>query len=286
MNFYCLYEGYYECVQSRIDQLKKACDDLDVNFMQLNSLSIDYSNIPQLSEGDLLFNCARESQTLESILLAKEVTTFYIVNPELNQTTSTSDWSILHDKAGIQSPKTVYHLTSDRALLKKYVDYLGGYPLIIKVTGGTRGIGTIKIESWQNLISTIDYLVTTGDKFILRQFINAKSGCRMIVLGDKVIAAADFLMNENDFRNAVIVSEIKYYKREYSEELKEIAVSATHIANTEFSGVDFLEDEDGNFYLLEINFPTGYNGLIDICGVDIPKKMVEYLIQKSNRYKS
>jgi glutathione synthase/RimK-type ligase-like ATP-grasp enzyme len=124
--------------------------------------------------------------------------------------------------------------------------------------------------------------MTTGGKFILRQFIKARSGCRLIVLGNEVIAGADFTMNENDFRNAVDLKQVKYFKREYSETVKQTAIKATHLANTEFSGVDFLEDEYGNFYLLEINFPTGFSGLIDICGVDIPIKMMEYLIQKSN----
>ncbi|MFN8300343.1 MAG: hypothetical protein U0T75_14680 [Chitinophagales bacterium] len=252
-----------------------------MEFISMNSLTIDYSDLPILGKTDLLYNCARGSQTLESILLSENVTTFYSNNPALNQTFSTTDWSILHDKANLLSPKTIFHITSDRQLLKKYVDYLGGFPIIIKATGSTRGIGTIKIDSWQSLISTLDYLMTTGNKFILRQFINAKNGCRLIVLGNEVIAGADFAMNENDFRNAVDLKQVKYFKREYPEAVKQVAIKATHLANTEFSGVDFLEDENGNFYLLEINFPTGFSGLIDICCVDIPFKMVEYLIKKA-----
>lgn len=281
MKFYCLHEGLYEGVQLRLEQLEAACNKQNVEFVALDSITVDYSNLPMLGKSDLLYNCARGSQTLETILLNDNVTTFYIHTPKLNQTFSTTDWSILHDKAKLQSPKTIYHITDDRQLLKCYVDFLGGFPIIIKATGSTRGIGTIKIDSWQNLISTVDYLINTRDKFILRQFIKAKSGCRMIVLGDEVIAAADFAMNESDFRNAVILSQVKYYVRDYSKAIKQVAIKATHLANTEFSGVDFLEDESGNFYLLEVNFPTGFSGLIDVCHVDIPLKMLEYLKQKA-----
>ena len=283
MNFYCLHEGFYEGVQLRLDQLKAACEKQRVEFVALNSLTADYSRLPTLTKNDLLYSCARGSQTLESILLNENVTTFYVKNPALNQTFTSTDWSILHDKANIPAPKTIYHLTDDRALLKKYIDYLGGFPLVIKVAGGTRGIGTIKIETWQNLISTVDYLATTNNSFILRQFIQARSGCRLIVLGNEVIAGADFAMNENDFRNAVVLSEVKYYAREYPETLKRLAVKAAHIANVEWAGVDFLEDENGNYLLLEINFPTGFSGLIDVCGVDIPEKMIAYLKDKAQR---
>jgi len=44
-----------------------------------------------------------------------------------------------------------------------------------------------------------------------------------------------------------------------------------------------LEDENGNYLLLEINFPTGFSGLIDVCGVDIPEKMIAYLKDKAQR---
>jgi RimK-like ATP-grasp domain len=283
MKFYCLHEDIYEGVQLRLDQLKDACERLNIEFVPLNNLTVDYSNLPKLGKTDLLYNSARGSQTLESFLLNENVTTFYCKNPPLNQTFTTTDWSIIHDKANLLSPKTIFNITADRQLLKNYLDYLGGFPIIIKATGSTRGIGTMKIDSWQNLISTVDYLMTTGDKFILRQFIKAKSGCRLIVLGNEVIAGGDFTMNENDFRNAVDLKQVKYFKREYSEAVNQAAIKATHLANTEFSGVDFLEDENGKFYLLEINFPTGFSGLIDVCGVDIPFKMIEYLINKSDK---
>lgn len=281
MKFYFLHEGFYDGVQLRLDQLKTACEKLNVEFIALNSLVADYSNLPTLTKTDLLYNAARGSEILESLLLNKEVKTFYINNPDfVASNPDTIKYSIVHDKANLPSPKTIFHITTDRNLLKSYIDYLGGFPIIIKAIGSTRGIGTIKIDSWQNLVSTVDYLITTNDKFVFRQFIKAKSGCRLIVLGNEVIAGADFTMNENDFRNAVDLKQIKYSKQTYSEIINQTAIKATHLANTEFSGVDFLEDENGSFYLLEINFPTGFSGLIDVCGVDIPLKMIEYLKNK------
>lgn len=283
MKFYCLHEGFYEGVQLRLEQLQAACNKLHIEFMAIDSLTADYCNLPILSKADLLYNCARGSETLETILLNKEVTTFYIKNPEfVVSNPDTTKYSILHEKANIKAPKTIFHITTNRNLLNKYVDYLGGFPIIIKATGSTRGIGTMKIETWQNLISTIDYLVSTNDKFILRQFIQAKSGCRLIVLGNEVIAGADFAMNKDDFRNAVDLTQVKYTTRTYPKSINETAIKATRLANVQLSGVDFLKDKNGNFYLLEINFPTGFSGLIDICNVDIPYKMVEFLKKKAN----
>ncbi len=81
MNLYCLHEGYYEGVQSRLDHLEKACEVLDIAFISLNSLTVDYSILPTLAKDDMLYNSSRGSQVLESLLLNKEVTTFYITIP-------------------------------------------------------------------------------------------------------------------------------------------------------------------------------------------------------------
>ncbi len=281
MRFYALYDQLYEGVQLRLNQLHHACTHLGVEFTPLNSSKVDYSCLPKLGENDLLYNVAAGSTTLESLLLNKKVKTFYI-NPPLytSHAEGTIPFTYIHEKESLPAPKTIFHLTADRLLLEKYIAYLGGFPIIIKAAGSSRGIGTIKIETWQNLISTVDYLITTGQKFILRQFIKATRGCRMIVLGNKVIAAADFEMNKGDFRNAVDLSQSKYHVRDYPDSLKQLAVQATRVANLEFSGVDFLEGEDGEYFLLEINFPTGFSGLIDVCGVNIPQKMIEYLMDK------
>ena len=186
MKFYALYERLYEGVQLRLDQLQIASGKRGVDFVPLNALEFDYSNIPKLSKADMLYNTAAGSVTLESLLLNEEVTTFYTKSPSfVYHADGTIPLTYLHHKANLPGPKTIFNITADRQLLKKYVDYLGGFPIILKSAGGSRGIGTLKIEGWQNLISTVDHLITTGVKFIMRQFIRAKTGCRMIVLGNK-----------------------------------------------------------------------------------------------------
>lgn len=287
MRFYALYEKLYAGVQLRLDQLKGACDRSAVEFIPLNSSEIDYSNLPKVGRDDLMYNVAAGSTTLESLLLTKEVTTFYVDNPPY---TSHAEGSVpltyIHEKENFKGPRTVFNITTDRSLLQKYVDYLGGFPIVIKKFGSSRGIGTIKIESWQNLISTTDYLSTISDRFMMREFIPARSGCRLIVLGNEVIAAEDFEMNQDDFRNAVDPAQVRYHQRTFPKELLQTAVRAAQVANVEFAGVDFLEDANGDFYLLEANFPTGFSALIETCAVDTPLMMIEYLVKKQQRHKT
>ena len=282
MKLFAIHEGFYEGVQTRIELLNQVCQKLNIDFICMDSLSTNYTDLPRLSKNDLLYKFASGAHVLESILLNEEVNTFYKINPKTHFLQSTSEWSIIHDKAKLVSPKTIYEITNDRVLLKAYVDYLGGFPLIIKSAVGSRGIGTIKIESWENLISTVDYLVTTSKKFIIRQFIQADFGARIIVLGNEIILSKKFLFQENDFRNAPILSATHYEPLEIDEATKQLCIEAVHLANLEMAGVDLLFDKtSGKAYLLEINFPTGFQSFMD-DPQPVLSKMIQHLINKAN----
>ena len=281
--FYGLHEGFYEGIETRIKLLAEACERRNVEFVRIDSLEFDYTYIPKLSRSDMLYNFARGSQTLESLLINEEVTTFYINNPKIIMLRHPGELSMIHEQHGLAAPRTVFHLTSDRNLLKRYVDCLGGFPLVIKSQNSSRGIGTIKIETWQNLISTADFLVENGGRFggnpyIMRQFIHAEFGARVMVIGNRVALSKKFLFQENDFRNAPILSKSRYEPIEIDAAAQELCVEATRLANLEMAGVDLLFDKNGTPYLLEINFPTGFQS-----SSEIPQLLVDYLINKSER---
>jgi hypothetical protein len=282
MKFYGLHEGFYDGVSQRIEVLTRACESLDLEFICIDSLAFDYSNIPVLTKSDLLYNFARGSATLESLLLNDDVTTFYITNPALLSFRTTPDWSIIHHKAGLRSPRTIYQLTTDRALLRKYVEYLRGFPIVLKLRGGTRGIGTIKIESWHSLISTADYLITTGESFMLREFIDAEYGARVVVLGVDVVWSVRFGFEDDDFRNAPTRHSTSYQPLTLHNETRNFCIQAVHSANLEMAGVDILFDREHRPYLLEINFPTGFASFQESADA-VLSQMLGHLVTKAQR---
>lgn len=283
MKFYGVHEGLYEGVQKRIDSLRSACTELGVEYVDLDSLTFDYTAVPKLRKHDLLYCLSRGSETLMSLLLTDDVTTFYHRNPELNLiTSSTTEWSIVHEKRGLSAPKTIFSLTTDRALLACYVEYLGGFPIILKVVGGTRGIGTIKAESWHSLLSMSDYLVGIGAKFILRQFIEAEYGVRALVIGKKIVDSSRFYFQENDFRNAPLLAKTRYEPHQLEGVSEHLCMAAVDEIGLEMGGVDLLYDKSGAPYLLEVNFPVGFQSFQD-RGPVIARAMVAHLVTKARR---
>jgi len=169
-------------------------------------------------------------------------------------------------------------------LLSKYIDYLGGFPVIIKEVGSTRGLGTIKIESWQNLISTADFLIESQCKFIIRQFINSDFGARIVVLGNRIISSSKFYFHTDDFRNAVFLSQTRFEDFSMSDEAISTCIQAVQCLNYELGGVDLLFDSKGNMYILEVNHPIGIASF-GINALPIVTQMVQHLCKKSiNKY--
>lgn len=261
MRFWGVHEGYYEGVQRRIDMFQFACEARSVEYVDVDSLCWDYSQIPVLTRSDVLYNISRGSQTLISLLLNPEVTTPYRINPAIELVTSTTSWSIIHSKHGLSAPRTIFSLSADRRLLDKYVTFLGGFPLILKAAIGSRGIGTIKVEGWHSLLSTADYLVSTHSAFIMRQYIDALHGVRALVIGEEVAASSKFYFQDNDFRNAPILSATVYSACDLTPADASLCISAARLVNLEVGGVDLLYDREGTAYLLEINFPTGFQSV-------------------------
>ena len=174
-------------------------------------------------------------------------------------------------------------MTGDRARLSDYVQFLGGFPLILKARAGTRGVGTIRVDSWPNLLSTVDFLLSISTRFIMRQYIPNNGTARLVVLGDRVIAS-EFRDNlANDFRVSATGGEINYYPREFDKNCSDLAIAATRLANVETAGVDIILDEADRPYLLEINFPHNFVPPQQVTGVDIAGLMVKWLRDKSLR---
>lgn len=278
--FYCLYETLSQVVSLRIEHLKLACEKFNINFVPLNSITTDYSNIPRLNKEDFLYNVARGSKNLESLLINEFVTTFYIKNP-VYIGSDTIRFAIVHFKANIPMPISVFHATNNREKLKTYVKILLGFPVILKVSGGTLGIGTMIVNNYASLFSLTDYLISIKVRFMLRQFIKPKEVARLIVVGDKVVASNQKFIAQDDFRTSII--QRAPLKKIYPQEVRQLAIAASHLVNFENSGVDIVIDENNKPYLLEVNMPHDFVTTEEVTKIDIASIMVEYLIKKSAR---
>ncbi|MBU0579166.1 ATP-grasp domain-containing protein [Patescibacteria group bacterium] len=154
------------------------------------------------------------------------------------------------------------------------------FPLVGKYTDSSRGMGVFLVENKKELSE----LFNQSDKshLLLQAYIKNSGDYRLFVIGDEVIGAMKRAKrNKKEIKNHILLSkESKAYIP--SEEEKRIAIRATQVLNYSFAGVDLIKDENGKISILEVNRSPHFTRVMSTNKINIPRKMIRYLISASN----
>lgn len=280
-NFYCLYNSKTDShsLDKRLEFIEKACQNHSVTFIPMDQAKVDFSNLPIPRANDGLYNCARGSRLLECTMINPMVRTLYREFPGTSVYRDTNQLNIVLEKFGIPTPKTIHCGTNDKKLLEKYVNHLEGFPIILKTFGGSGGVGTMQIDSFQGLFSIADYLVKTGTDFLLKQFIKSKSIDRYTAINEQVFAGiCRLLQDDKDFRTDGINGDV-VENNNPPIDIKNLVNKSVKLSNLYMAGVDLIsEKKTGKNYILEVNLPANFYGESLHNKTPLYEKMIEFFI--------
>ncbi len=279
MRFFALRSKLSPDVDKRIELLKAACDKRKVEYIDFDIKAADHTDLPELGLGDILFQIARGPMFMTRLLANENVATVYksyqdVLNRRLQL--------IPHQQAGLPMPKTIHYLSKDPELLAKYVEYCGGFPIILKAMGGSHGVGVMKIDSFSSLVSVVDHVL--GDtKLIMRELIETTTSERLVVLGNQVVDSYQYRQQGDDIRSNA-GDEMNVVLKRYPKQMQMDAVRAVNILGIEFGGVDMLMDKEGQHYIIESNVPyCNFPRAQMLSGLDIAGMVVDHLLAKVER---
>jgi ribosomal protein L7Ae-like RNA K-turn-binding protein len=283
MKFYCIFDNESQDSIERSRLLEEACKKKNIEFVKILPDTFHYVN-DTIEKGSLLYRATpgKNSRILERHLLDDSIVSLY---KNLHFGVSGRDHSyFFNQKCGLPIIKTIPDLCNNKKVLQEYVESLGGFPVVVKVLGGSHGVGVMKIDSIEALVSIADFFKSKGIHAILRKFIPHTKQARIIVLGDKVLSS-HINLSSTDFRSNV--GENTNRQRTpftFPEEIQDIAIKAVHSIGIEFGGVDILFEEETNQpHIAEVNFPCFFPTAQSTTGVNIADSLVEYLLEKSKR---
>jgi hypothetical protein len=279
-SFYCVNEDGVPNETTTL--LRNSCRKRKVKYIEIDAASFDYSAKRQLAPGDLLY-CVGTSdgaRQVEQFLYKKGVATFYAEESAIYY--DCSNPALVLQRAGLPVPRTVYCSTADRGVLRKYVKEVGGFPLVLKFPGWSRGIGVIRVDSFPSLLSVVDFALARWDNPLVCAYISNSSQWRLTVVGDRVVSAHRNRIRADDFRTSCS-DDADDYAIPPDQETKDLAVTAVQTFKLELGGVDILRDPHGRLYLLEVNFPVYYAKAQQMTGVDISGAIIEFLLRKAKR---
>lgn len=262
--------------------LRASCDERGVAFVHVEARCFDFHASKRLVAGDLLYRPAVSfvSRRVEQFLHAPGVATFYADPDGVHHTCVNAPWAFQH--AGLPIPRTLPAFTSDPTALAGYARRLGGFPLVFKFPGRSRGRGVGRVDSLASLVSLVERAGAGGGSPWLMAYVPEAVHWRLVVVGDRVVASYRNATLQNDFRSAATRDPADYAAAP-PEGMTALAVRATQVLRLELGGVDVLEHPPtGRLYLLECNFPCYFAQAQDVAGVDVSGAMVDHLLGKAD----
>ncbi len=281
--FFVLFDSYRPDAESRVVLLCDAAKRLGVEPVPVDRRRFDFSlwTSEKVRPIDMFYNATPFTHELDRVFINSPAASFHSSRPIANHIASSTQLNVALLQAGIAMPRTIIDGTSDRTLLREYVDYLGGFPLVIKVVGGSRGVGVMRVDSWQGLISLCDFLCSEHRDFILSQFIPNQGVTRAIVVGEEVVVAVKRISSEDDFRCSSPNRPSEQMLVSTTGEMQCLALAASKAVQFEFTGVDIVQDEHGNYLVIELNYPQDFVTPQSFSKVDVAFAAVSYLKNKA-----
>lgn len=259
--------------------IKNACNNKNISYIEHSSQNFVFEPERRISPGNILFRPAisLSAMRVEQFLYQPGVSTFY--KSTWGVLYSCTNTPLLFEATGIPIPRSFYLNQGNREVLDYYVSQLGGFPVILKVIGSSRGIGVMKFDNKDSFYSVVDYVLSSGQLPVLSAFIDNAIHWRCTVVGKKVVAAYFNPVEADDFRTFGSTNKQDIFT-DIDPELEATAVQATNVLGIEFGGVDILQHDSGRYYVLECNFPCYYAHAQEHGGIDVAEAMVEFLLQK------
>ena len=178
--------------------------------------------------------------------------------------------------AGIKTPNTVSLVQIEQ--LDAAVHILEEkFPMIVKTQSGSHGVGVIKIDSYEGLKSIVQYLLAQKTNIMLQEFIPYKESGRIMILGDKVIAAVMRSIPDGDFRSNMDQG-AELSKHEVTPEETEVALKVATTLGCILSAIDYIVDADGKMVIFEANSSPGLKGIQSVNeGIDIAGEIIKFI---------
>lgn len=272
----------YKDIEKIPKNLVLAANKQNVEYEILRAPHTEFLDLPKLEKGDAIFRLGitEKAKLIECTLLRDDTAHFYRdLSLALCDRKSSYFANYL---VGLPTIKTATLLPLDNTRLSEYVDYLGGFPFVVKIVGGSKGVGVMRADSFESLKSMLDYVRSIDVPVQLRQYIPHTHYARLVVVGDEVVGSHCTYVMDNEFRtNAAGNSEENKKPYTPSEDMVLDAIKAVHSTGVKFGGVDLLITENGNYFIAEVNFPCGFGSTERIAKVDIANPIIKFLKSRS-----
>jgi RimK family alpha-L-glutamate ligase len=182
---------------------------------------------------------------------------------------------ILED-AGLKTPKTIITERFEDAI--DAFRELGG-DVVVKPMFGSLGFGMTRVTDVDIAYRVFRALEMINGVYYLQEFIpHRNQDIRSFVVGENVVAS---MIRTAKSWKTNIAGGGTALPCELNDSLVEVSIKASKAISLEYTGVDIMQSEnDGIFYVVELNSTPGWEGLQSVTDREISDIVVDHLLSK------
>jgi [lysine-biosynthesis-protein LysW]--L-2-aminoadipate ligase len=248
-------------------------DDRELIF-RLNGKHIDFDVV--------LERCVNHSRALYALKVLNDwgiptVNRFDVADVCGNKFLTTN--ALIHD--GVPSPKTMLAFTPESAL--RAIEELG-YPVVLKPAVGSWGRLLSKINDREAAEAILEHKEVLGSYhhsiFYIQEYVpKAGRDIRSFVVGDETICAI-YRYSSHWITNTARGGRAENCP--VTDELNRLSLSAARAVGGGVIAIDLFESSRG-LLVNEVNYTMEFRNSIGTTGVNIPAKVIDYVVQTAKR---
>ena len=183
---------------------------------------------------------------------------------------------------GIPTPGCKIAFTPESAL--QAIEEMG-YPVVLKPAVGSWGRLLSKINDREAAEAILEHKQVLGSYhhsvFYIQEYIDKPArDIRSFVVGDETIGAI-YRYSEHWITNTARGG--KAANCPVTPEINELSLAAAKAVGSGVVAIDILETRDGRLLVNEVNYTMEFRNSIDTTGVNIPDKVVDYVLKVGRR---
>jgi ribosomal protein S6--L-glutamate ligase len=178
-------------------------------------------------------------------------------------------------RKGVGLPVTTF--AHDPKASQHLIHECGEAPLVVKLLGGTQGVGVVLAETNQAAESVIEAFRGLNANILVQEFIEEAGGSdiRCFVVGEKVVASMKRQAKAGEFRASPYRGGTAE-KIKITPEERAMAVRAARAIGLNVAGVDLLRSERGPL-IIEVNSSPDLEGIEKATGIDVAGKIISFI---------
>ncbi len=262
-----------------IRELEKRNVDFDIIDDRKIVLDIQRNGMQEYDV--ILERCINHSRALYALRIFDDwgittVNTYEVANTCGNKLLTTSALV----RAGIPTPRTCVAFTPESAL--RAIEEMG-YPVVLKPGVGSWGRLLSKVNDRDAAEAILEHKQILGSYhhsiYYIQEYVEKRGrDIRAFVVGDETICAI-YRLSSHWITNTARGG--KASNCPVTPELNDLCIAAANAVGGGVLALDIFEDEERGFLVNEINYTMEFRNSIDTTGVNIPAKVIDYVLSRS-----